>query len=217
MTSTGGQSRKPFKVMDRRRVMKKGIMASSMAELVEKGKHKLGYPVDKSLQLVLEEDGTEVEDEDYFSTLPPNTTLMLLFSEDRWSPFAAGDATDSSGGGGGCPRQPLNTLLARLEAEPGSIALLGEQELELLAEMEVASLHTEGFSRFSPSFLQQLQAAADRHLLEKQQIRDTLGLLRVYHNSTSSGEAIDGRGEASVPRARESPRKRFKKDGDVVG
>ena len=28
-----------------------------------------------------------------------------------------------------------------------------------------------------------LQTAADRHLLEKSQIRDTLGLLRIYHKS----------------------------------
>jgi len=194
--------------------MKKGIMASSMSELMEKGKTKLGYPDEKLLQLVLEEDGTEVEDEDYFSTLPSNTTLMILYSDDRWSPFAASDTTDSAGG---FSRPSLASLLARLESEPGSIALLAEQELEILAEMEVSTLHTEGFCRYSLGFLQQLQTAADRHLLEKQQIRDTLGLLRVYHSTNSGGALVEsGQGEGAM-RSRESPRKKFKKDGDVVG
>ena len=31
--------------------------------------------------LVLEEDGTEVDDEEYFQTLPDNTMFMLLFMQ----------------------------------------------------------------------------------------------------------------------------------------
>ena len=36
--------------------------------------------------LVLEEDGTEVDDEEYFQTLPDNTMFMLLFIQ--VSPFS---------------------------------------------------------------------------------------------------------------------------------
>ena len=36
--------------------------------------------------LVIEEDGTEVDDEEYFSTLSDNTVLMVLFKDDIWSP-----------------------------------------------------------------------------------------------------------------------------------
>ena len=43
--------------------------------------------MDKKVYVVLEEDGTEVDEEEYFQTLPANTLLMLLFVEDRWSPF----------------------------------------------------------------------------------------------------------------------------------
>ena len=35
---------------------------------------------------MIEEDGTEVDDEEYFSTLADNTVFMLLFKEDIWSP-----------------------------------------------------------------------------------------------------------------------------------
>ena len=38
------------------------------------------------MYLVLEEDGTEVDDEEYFQSLPDNTRLMLLLEQDFWSP-----------------------------------------------------------------------------------------------------------------------------------
>ena len=57
---------------------------------------KLGCVPGQEVYLVLEEDGTEVDDDDYFQTLEPNTCLMLLYSGERWSPFSApsGDVTD---------------------------------------------------------------------------------------------------------------------------
>ncbi len=46
------------------------------------------FDIDEGLEvyLVIEEDGTEVDDEEYFSTLTNNTVFMLLFKEDIWSP-----------------------------------------------------------------------------------------------------------------------------------
>ena len=35
--------------------------------------------------LVLEEDGTEVEDEEYFQTVPNNTLFMLVYKEETWT------------------------------------------------------------------------------------------------------------------------------------
>ena len=35
---------------------------------------------------MLEEDGTEVDDEEYFQSLPDNTRLMLLLEQDIRSP-----------------------------------------------------------------------------------------------------------------------------------
>ena len=37
--------------------------------------------------LVLEEDGTEVDEEDYFQTMKDNTILMLLLKDDIWTPY----------------------------------------------------------------------------------------------------------------------------------
>ena len=91
-------TRKPYKVMDRTRSVKKGVMASSLEDFALSSRRKLAYSLDRevSVDVVLEEDGTEVDDDDYFQTLEPNTCLMLLYSGERWSPFSApsGDVTD---------------------------------------------------------------------------------------------------------------------------
>ncbi|CAB4060611.1 DFFA [Lepeophtheirus salmonis] len=73
--------------MDRSREMKKGVMAESLIELIERGKKMLNYPQEKKVYVVLEEDGTEVDEEEYFQTLPENTLLMILHVGDKWSPF----------------------------------------------------------------------------------------------------------------------------------
>ena len=85
-------------------------MAASLEELILTSRSKLQYPYSKDVQVVLEEDGTEVDDDEYFQTLDPNTTLMLLYQEDRWSPFvSSGDVTDH---GDNNPDR-LNSLLLR--------------------------------------------------------------------------------------------------------
>ena len=43
--------------------------------------------MEKPVYVVLEEDGTEVDEEEYFQTLPENTLLMLLYVGDKWSPY----------------------------------------------------------------------------------------------------------------------------------
>jgi len=193
--------RRPYKVLDRSRSLKKGVMAGSLAELLERAGAKLGYTVDHSqLLAVLEEDGTEVEEDDYFQTLPDNTTLMLLYAGERWSPFPAGDAVDSRGPGGA----RLLPLLARLEGEPGSITLMAETDLELLAEMDTGALPPT-FPRFAPGFLEDLQEAADRHLVERGRLRDTIGLLRIYQKAARPGgeEEVEGAGGKRARRSNE--------------
>ena len=71
-------------------------MASSLEDFTISSKRKLAYSGDREVSVVLEEDGTEVDDNDYFQTLEPNTCLMLLYAGERWSPFsvASDDVTD---------------------------------------------------------------------------------------------------------------------------
>lgn len=51
-----------------------------------KGKDKLVIPASEPVRLVLESDGTQVEDGEYFRTLANNTVLLLLRQGERWYP-----------------------------------------------------------------------------------------------------------------------------------
>ncbi|XP_071034029.1 uncharacterized protein [Parasteatoda tepidariorum] len=60
-------------------------MASNLRELRERGSSRLGLPgVD--VKLVLESDGTEVEDDIYFQTIDRDTIFILLCPGERWLP-----------------------------------------------------------------------------------------------------------------------------------
>ncbi|XP_023326323.1 DNA fragmentation factor subunit alpha [Eurytemora carolleeae] len=180
MSSSSGK-KKPFKVLDRTRTRKKGIMVDGLDDLLIKAKTKFEYPTNQSVELVLEEDGTEIEDEDYLFSLPDNTCLMLLFKEEKWSPFGVGDEVDSVN-----PSSALFNLLLRLESSPGSIALMSEPDLELLVDIDPEQQAVQ-HPRFDLKFLKDVQTAADKHLLEKGEIRDTLALLDIYHKTKSKG------------------------------
>lgn len=224
-------NRKPYKIFDRNRESKKGVMAESLEELISRGKAKLNYAVDKKVYVVLEEDGTEVDEEEYFQTLPANTLLMLLYVGDRWSPFGPpftppkgsrqpkssssavvlassssyqDDEPDSKSllSSRGCSFDLL-TLLDRLKTDMGTIALFSGKELELLSEMEPSEISAT--DKYNLEFLRQIQEAADRHLREKREIRDALGLLKIYQKST------DVQNKASSTSS-QSPSKRKRKD-----
>lgn len=50
------------------------------------GKEKLNIAQNEPIRLVLETDGTQIEDPEYFKTLPNNTTVLLLRNDEYWYP-----------------------------------------------------------------------------------------------------------------------------------
>ncbi|XP_049959030.1 uncharacterized protein LOC126475304 isoform X1 [Schistocerca serialis cubense] len=80
------RGKRPFKIWDSWRNIRKGLVVSSFEELIVRGREKLGLPVGEPVRLVLEADGTQVEDGEYFRTLPNNTVLLLLRQGERWYP-----------------------------------------------------------------------------------------------------------------------------------
>ena len=54
--------------------------------IIVTAREKFGLDDWLEVYLVLEEDGTEVDDEEYFNTMKENTILMLLLKDDIWSP-----------------------------------------------------------------------------------------------------------------------------------
>ncbi|CAH2284756.1 Inositol monophosphatase 2 [Pelobates cultripes] len=77
---------KPFKVSNWDRSKKKGIVARTLKELIEKSRSVDALFITVSLvTLVLEEDGTVVDTEDFFQSLEENTSFLLLEGRQTWT------------------------------------------------------------------------------------------------------------------------------------
>ncbi|KAM4564805.1 lipid transferase CIDEB [Fundulus diaphanus] len=80
---------RPFRVCCNRRETKKGITAGTLLELKERVCQALLLTISAaSVYLVCEEDGTEVETDEFLMTLPDNTVLMALQPGQTWKPQA---------------------------------------------------------------------------------------------------------------------------------
>ncbi|KAM6949036.1 lipid transferase CIDEB [Aplochiton taeniatus] len=78
---------RPFRVCTHDRVTRKGITAGTFDELKERVCQALLLSLSAiTLTLVCEEDGTEVDSEEFLSTLPDNTVLMALEPGQAWIP-----------------------------------------------------------------------------------------------------------------------------------
>ncbi|XP_058014376.1 lipid transferase CIDEC isoform X1 [Ahaetulla prasina] len=75
---------KPYRVNNYERTLRKGIMAESLNDLLQKVRTTLDLvgPV----TLVLDEDGTSVESEEFFQTLEEGTVLLALTEGQVWRP-----------------------------------------------------------------------------------------------------------------------------------
>ncbi|KAE9533544.1 hypothetical protein AGLY_009182 [Aphis glycines] len=80
------RGKRPFKIWDGFRNIRKSLLASSLKDLEIRGKEKLNIAPNESVRLVLETDGTQIEDPEYFKTLPNNTTVLLLRNDEYWYP-----------------------------------------------------------------------------------------------------------------------------------
>lgn len=155
---------KPYKICDVNRDKKKGIVASSLEDLLSKAPEKLGLPPE-NITVALECDGTEVDDEDYFYTLDPDTTLMLLHGNEKWTPNmprcqVSLDQTDDIGLEG---KGQVANLVGRLQHNLCHISLLGGQDLELLSDMDPDSLADIVTDKDNRIFLEHIKEASGRY------------------------------------------------------
>ncbi|XP_004647544.1 cell death activator CIDE-B [Octodon degus] len=79
---------RPFRVCDHKRTVRKGLTAATRQELLDKALETL--LLSGVLTLVLEEDGTAVESEDFFQLLEDDTCLMVLEPGQSWSTARGG-------------------------------------------------------------------------------------------------------------------------------
>ncbi|XP_037634282.1 cell death activator CIDE-3 [Sebastes umbrosus] len=83
---------KPFRVTNADRSVKKGIMADTLEDLLNKVSDSLS--VSCAGVLVLDEDGTGVDTEEFFQTLPENAVLMVLEEGHKWTPHLSSPSRD---------------------------------------------------------------------------------------------------------------------------
>merc|ERR1719331_469424 len=78
--------RRPVKVWSASRAIRKALVVGAYDEFLRKGREKLCVGVSEPVRVVLESDGTQVEDGEYFQTLPENTIFILLRPGEAWGP-----------------------------------------------------------------------------------------------------------------------------------
>lgn len=97
------RQRKAFILTNKLRSIQKNVAADSLEQLIQQGRDIFSYQDEDEVYIVLEEDGTEVDDEEYFQTLPEFTVLMLLDNlKEIWAPTL-----------GDFENEPRGTLSAR--------------------------------------------------------------------------------------------------------
>ncbi|XP_034441085.1 cell death activator CIDE-3 [Hippoglossus hippoglossus] len=95
LLSGRGPRTKPFRVTNADCSVKKGIMADTLQDLMNKASDSLSVPCVDAL--VLGEDGTGVDTEEFFQTLPDNTVLVLLEKGQKWSQHPNSPSRDQLG------------------------------------------------------------------------------------------------------------------------
>lgn len=191
---------KPHKVWSCDRQTRKCVVASSLDELRTKGAAKLGYNNPFDLKIVLEIDGTEVEDENYFQRAERDTVFLMLQPNEKWLPpgveaLRAGFDVVDSGEEIPCVFSSNcmdpNVILRHLEIDTGKLALLTEEQLELLAEMPGESVNT---ALFSGSFVESVSETCGRLLVEKREAREAIEFIKVFSQSSQEScgdDALD--------------------------
>ncbi|XP_074074580.1 DNA fragmentation factor subunit alpha isoform X2 [Macrotis lagotis] len=164
--------------------------------------------IDKSLEpvtLVLAEDGTIVDDEDYFLCLPDNTKFVALTCNETWKysntdggtawlsqeSFEAKDETDS---GTACR---WRNLAQQLRGDLSTIILLAEEDLQVLIDVPCSDLAQE-LSQ-SPSKTQDLQNTLQQVLDHREEARQSRQLLQLYLQALEREGGILSKQESEAP------------------
>ncbi|XP_034733275.1 DNA fragmentation factor subunit alpha [Etheostoma cragini] len=181
--------RKPCKVCNFTRQKSYGLVVPSLDDLKIKGREFLGFSPGEPVTVVLENDGTIVQDQAYFLCLPSNTKFMLLHEKETWSPGCRMD-----GGTAWMARDSLvleadtvdnSSAVARwwhlaqqLKQDVASIILMSEADLQTLVDAPCPELASAmGFEEKKAEDLQEtLQGVLDR----REEERQSKELLQLY-------------------------------------
>ncbi|XP_074790093.1 DNA fragmentation factor subunit alpha isoform X2 [Natator depressus] len=170
-----------------------GVAASCLRELRSKACDILA--IDKAwepITLVLAEDGTIVDDEDYFLCLPPNTKFVALARNEKWT------SSSTDGGTAWLSRESIDEVdsgeskwkhLARqLKDDLSSIILMSEEDLQVLIDVPCSDLAQE-LSQNQPK-TQMLQDTLQQALDRREEERQSKQLLELYMKALKNEGSI---------------------------
>ncbi|XP_054251054.1 DNA fragmentation factor subunit alpha [Indicator indicator] len=169
-----------------------GLAASCLRELRDKACGILS--IDKTgepITLVLAEDGTIVDDEDYFLCLPPNTKFVALAKNEKWSSksldsgtaqlSAATDEVD-------CGVEKWKQLARQLKDDLSNIILMSEEDLQVLIDVPYSDLAEELAQ--SQTKIQVLQDTLQQVLDRREEERQSRQLLELYLEALKNEDSI---------------------------
>ncbi|KAM4609627.1 DNA fragmentation factor subunit alpha [Polymixia lowei] len=181
---------KPCKVCNFTRQKSYGLVVPSLDQLKIKGSEFFGFSASAPVSVVLEDDGTIVEDEAYFLCLPLNTKFMLLHEKETWSPVRRIDGgtawmtresalleTDAVDGSSS-EVEPWWFLAQQLKQDLASIILMSEADLQTLVDIPCPQLASA--LSFSEKKVENLQETLQRVLDRREEERQSKELLQLY-------------------------------------
>lgn len=177
--TTSDDNRKPYKIKDVTRLIKKSIVAATLDEIRSRAVEKFGKTDLPNIHLDC--DGTEIDDEDYFQTLEPNAELIAVFPGEKWiDPTQYITVTthrnsDTTDGLGEVEKVHLKKLVQQIQSNMGTISILSEPDLELLSNMDPNSVA----DITGREFTGQVKEASGRILYEKRQAYEAIELLHL--------------------------------------
>ncbi|RLV89929.1 hypothetical protein DV515_00014625 [Chloebia gouldiae] len=170
-----------------------GVAASCLRELRDKACGVLA--IDKArepITLVLAEDGTIVDDEDYFLCLPANTKFVALAKDEKWSSKSLGmlgtswlsgsvDEVDSAA-------EKWKQLARHLKDDLSNIILMSEEDLQVLIDVPRSDLAEELAQ--SETKVQVLQDTLQQVLDRREEERQSRQLLELYLEALKTEDSI---------------------------
>ncbi|NXB33660.1 DFFA factor, partial [Eulacestoma nigropectus] len=169
-----------------------GVAASCLRELRDKACGVLA--IDKArepITLVLAEDGTIVDDEDYFLCLPSNTKFVALAKDEKWSSkildsgtswlSESVDEVDSAA-------EKWKQLARQLKDDLSHIILMSEEDLQVLIDVPRSDLAEELAQ--SETKIQVLQDTLQQVLDRREEERQSRQLLELYLEALKTEDSI---------------------------
>lgn len=185
-----------FRTYSADRKLRKAVGASTLEELISEAKRKFGVDSADEVSIVLEEDGTCVDEEEYFQHgLHSSSVLMLLKSDETWTECGEAEMDDvdadepDSAVSDDDENVRLRQLCSRLHRDLKHILLLSTADCQVLVDADrdvlCRLLHRSGHE------VELIQTACQRYIDEHDEFHEAQSLLQLIQKDSRNTTAED--------------------------